>query len=138
KKPRMMGFEALGAAPIYFNKKIDNPQTIATAIRIGNPASWDKAVKAKDESFGEIGVVSDEEIIEAYRILASSEGIFAEPASAAALAGVLKKKDELRGVVVCVITGHGLKDPEFPKRFEERIEFEPDAIKVAEFISKEI
>lgn len=138
KRPRMMGFEAMGAAPIYYNKKIENPETIATAIRIGNPASWDKALKARDESGGQIEVVSDDEIIEAYKILASYEGIFAEPASAAGLAGLLKFKDRIRGIAVCVITGHGLKDPEFPQRFLQSLEFEPDTSKIVDFISKEI
>ena len=114
--PKMMGFQAAGSAPIVLGHPIENPQTIATAIKIGNPASWDGALRARDESGGIIDAVTDDEIIEAYKLLASNEGIFCEPASAASLAGVLKMKNE--GVlndgdtVVCTLTGHGLKDPD--------------------------
>ena len=91
---------------------VDEPETIATAIRIGNPASWDGAIAARDESGGRIEAVTDEEILAAYR-LAATEGVFCEPASAASLAGVLKFADELpEGPVVCTLTGHGLKDPD--------------------------
>ncbi|HHL39570.1 MAG TPA: threonine synthase [Deltaproteobacteria bacterium] len=113
--PKMMGFQAEGAAPIVLGHVVEDPQTIATAIRIGNPASWKEAEAARDESGGIIDMVSDEQIIEAYRLLASREGIFCEPASAASLAGLIKLKKE--GVVsdgdtvVCTLTGHGLKDP---------------------------
>lgn len=114
KLPRMMGFEAEGAAPIVKGKVIENPETLATAIRIGNPASWQKAVAARDESGGVISCVTDEEILQAYSLLAEEEGIFGEPASAASLAGLLKLKREglnLEGKrSVCVITGTGLKD----------------------------
>lgn len=113
--PRMYGFEAEGAAAIVQGKPIAQPETIATAIRIGNPASWDLAVNAQDESNGKIDEVSDDEILEAYRMLASSEGIFAEPASCASLAGIhklLKQGKIPRGAkVVAVLTGNGLKDP---------------------------
>ncbi|WP_035099706.1 threonine synthase [Aneurinibacillus terranovensis] len=113
--PRMFGFEAEGAAALVKGKVIENPETLATAIRIGNPASWDLAVNAKDESNGRIDMVTDDEILEAYRKLASSEGIFAEPASAASLAGVIKMRKlgliEQGQQVVCVLTGNGLKDP---------------------------
>lgn len=114
--PMMMGFEAAGAAPIVKGHPIDNPETIATAIRIGNPASWNSAVRARDESGGTIDSVTDEEIIEAYTMLARTEGIFCEPASAASVAGLLKLSRN--GVylgdskVVCILTGNGLKDPD--------------------------
>jgi threonine synthase len=115
-RPRMMGFQAAGAAPIVEDRPIENPQTVATAIRIGNPASWKSAVAARDESGGTIAAVTDEEIIQAYYRLAREEGIFAEPASAASVAGLLKmtgKGLDLKDKkVVCVITGTGLKDPE--------------------------
>ncbi len=114
--PRMMGFQAAGAAPIVQGSPVEVPATVATAIRIGNPASWDGAVLARDESGGEINAVTDEEILEAYRLLASREGIFAEPASAASVAGLMalhRRGVDLSGeTVVCVITGSGLKDPE--------------------------
>ncbi|ADD03481.1 threonine synthase [Thermoanaerobacter mathranii subsp. mathranii str. A3] len=114
--PKMLGFQAAGAAPIVENRVIENPETIATAIRIGNPASWRKAVAARDESGGLIDKVTDEEILEAYNLLAKKEGIFAEPASAASIAGVIKKYKEgffKEGEsVVCVLTGNGLKDPD--------------------------
>ena len=116
KRPRMMGFQAAGAAPIVEGKPVADPQTVATAIRIGNPASWESAVAARDESRGVIAAVTDEEIIDAYYRLAREEGIFGEPASAACVAGLLKMAREglsLAGqTVVCVITGSGLKDPE--------------------------
>lgn len=114
--PRMLGFQAEGAAPIVRGYPIPNPETVATAIRIGNPASWTQAVKAKEESKGLIDMVSDEEILEAYRILSSKEGVFCEPASAASVAGILKlsKQGFFKGgeKVVCTLTGHGLKDPD--------------------------
>ncbi len=111
--PRMWGFQAAGASPLVSGEIFDNPETIATAIRIGNPASWDSAIAARDESEGRIEAVTDEEILQAYRLLASTEGVFCEPASAASVAGVLKFKDELpQGQIVCTLTGHGLKDPD--------------------------
>ncbi len=111
--PQMWGFQAAGAAPIVHGEIVDDPETIATAIRIGNPASWDGATAARDESGGRIELVTDEEILDAYRFLATAEGVFCEPASAAAVAGVLKHRDALPpGPVVCTLTGHGLKDPE--------------------------
>lgn len=115
-KPKMMGFQAEGAAPIVRGHAIEKPETVATAIRIGNPASWQKAVSARDESGGIIDMVSDEQIMAAYRLLATKGGIFGEPASAASLAGLIKLSN--KGVdfsqkrVVCVITGTGLKDTE--------------------------
>ncbi len=111
--PVMWGFQAAGAAPLVHGEVVERPQTIATAIRIGNPASWAGAVAARDESDGLIQAVTDDEILAAYRLLASEEGVFAEPASAAPVAGVLKYRDRLPdGPVVCTLTGHGLKDPE--------------------------
>ena len=115
KKPRMIGWQAEGAAPIVTGKPVENPQTVASAIRIGNPASWRLAEAARDESGGQINAISDDEILEAYRLLAREEGIFCEPASAACVAGLLKyarDHDLGRQTVVCIITGHGLKDPE--------------------------
>jgi threonine synthase len=122
--PKMMGFQAEGAAPIVRGRIIKNPETIATAIRIGNPAGWKKAEAARDESGGAIDMVSDKEILSAYKMLACKDGVFAEPASAASVAGLLKlarkgyfkesklksKKSKVR--IVCVLTGHGLKDPD--------------------------
>lgn len=111
--PRMWGFQAAGAAPIVLGELVDDPETVATAIRIGNPASWDAAVAARDESNGRIESVTDDEILDAYRFLATEEGVFCEPASAAGVAGILKYREDLPpGPVVCTITGHGLKDPE--------------------------
>ncbi len=114
--PQMLGFQAAGAAPIVLGKVIEKPETIATAIRIGNPASWKQAEAARDESKGLIDMVTDEEILEAYKILAAG-GIFVEPASAASVAGIIKLskrnyfKDAKNSQVVCTLTGHGLKDP---------------------------
>ena len=114
--PRMLGFQAEGAAPIVLGHPVEDPETIATAIRIGNPASWEKAVAAADESGGAIDMVTDREILDAYHILAAEEGVFVEPASAASVAGLMKAR--AAGVVepgltaVCILTGHGLKDPD--------------------------
>ncbi|GEL08074.1 threonine synthase [Salisediminibacterium halotolerans] len=114
--PEMRGFEAQGAASIAMNQKIADPETVATAIRIGNPASWNHAVAAADESGGKIDYVSDEEIIDAYKMLAREEGVFAEPASAASIAGLIKQLNsgEINpgSRVVSVLTGNGLKDPD--------------------------
>ncbi|HOL55484.1 MAG TPA: threonine synthase [bacterium] len=114
--PRMMGFQSEGAAPIVRGYPVDNPETIATAIRIGNPASWNSAVQAAKESAGIIDMVSDDEILYAYKFVASMEGVFVEPASAASIAGLLKYtregKLEKNSVIICVLTGHGLKDPD--------------------------
>lgn len=113
--PRMIGFQASGAAPIVEGRIISNPQTIATAIKIGNPASWKSAEAARDESGGLIETVTDDEILEAYKMLAGLEGVFVEPASAASVAGVIKKNKDgyfrKGGCIVCILTGHGLKDP---------------------------
>ena len=118
--PAMWGFQAAGAAPLVVGHRIERPETIATAIRIGDPASWDKAVAARDASGGRIAAVTDEEILAAYRALARHQGVFCEPASAASLAGVTKATaaGELDpdALVVCVLTGHGLKDPTTAER----------------------
>ncbi|MEY2476731.1 MAG: threonine synthase [Actinomycetota bacterium] len=112
KLPRMLGFQAAGAAPIVEGHVIEQPETVATAIRIGNPASWYGATAAASESGGSITSVTDEEILEAYRFLAASESVFCEPASAASVAGLLKSEVPEGATVVCVHTGHGLKDPD--------------------------
>jgi len=122
KLPKMLGFQAEGAAPIVRGHPIKDPETIATAIRIGNPASWKQAEQARDESGGLIDLVSDEEILDAYKAIARREGVFVEPASAASIAGLIKLsrkgyfKEHLRGEaplkVTCILTGHGLKDPD--------------------------
>jgi threonine synthase len=114
KLPRMMGFQAAGAAPLVNRHVVHNPETLATAIRIGNPASWDKAMAVRDASQGAFYAVTDEEILAAYRLLANREGVFCEPASAASVAGLLKVKDQVPtgATVVCVLTGNGLKDPD--------------------------
>jgi threonine synthase len=112
--PRMIGYQAAGAAPIVLGHVVENPQTVATAIRIGNPASWQAAITAMKESSGSIDAVTDEEILQAYAAVASTEGVFCEPASAASVAGVMKlsRQGGLREgeTVVCTLTGHGLKD----------------------------
>ncbi len=122
--PRILGFQAAGAAPIVNDRPVEKPETIATAIRIGNPASWSGALSARDESQGLIEAVSDEEILEAYQLLASKEGIFTEPASAATLAGLMKlAKRNLFSegdTVVCTLTGNGLKDPDNALELSER------------------
>jgi threonine synthase len=138
-RPKMMGFQALGAAPIVKGEPVKNPQTIASAIRIGNPAHWDGAIRARDESGGTVGTVSDDDIMEAYKLLAREEGIFCEPASAAPVAGLLKLSREglhLKGKrVVCIITGTGLKDPDLAGELEpvvmEEYPAELDAIERA-------
>ena len=110
--PRMFGFQAAGAAPIVEGHPIERPETVATAIRIGNPASWYGATSAASESGGAIEAVTDEEILAAYRFLATDESVFCEPASAASVAGLLKVGVPAGSLVVCVLTGHGLKDPD--------------------------
>jgi len=133
--PKMMGWQAEGAAPIVRKKMIENPQTIATAIKIGNPASWEKAEAARDESCGRIDMVSDEEILQAYSLLAAREGIFVEPASAASLAGVIKshRGGLFKGgeTIVCTLTGHGLKDPDRAMRYARppiKVKAEKDSV----------
>jgi threonine synthase len=119
-KPQMWGFQAEGAAPLVIGRRVERPETIATAIRIGAPASWDLAIAARNESDGRIEAVSDAEILAAYRYLATLEGIFCEPASAASIAGLRKlaaaNEVDPKATVVAVLTGHGLKDPHTAER----------------------
>ena len=110
--PRMLGFQAEGAAPLVDGAPVENPETVASAIRIGNPARWEEAMGAMTASQGAIRAVSDAEILDAYRWLAAHEGVFCEPASAAGVAGLLRYGADGAGRVVCVLTGHGLKDPQ--------------------------
>jgi threonine synthase len=110
--PRMLGFQAEGAAPLVLGRRVDRPETVASAIRIGNPARWEEAMAAVTQSSGRIEAVSDGEILAAYRMLAAREGIFCEPASAASVAGLLKHGTGGARRIVCVLTGHGLKDPQ--------------------------
>ncbi|MEN3033702.1 MAG: threonine synthase [Aquificaceae bacterium] len=131
KLPKMMGFQAEGAAPIVKGYPVKNPQTVATAIKIGNPYSWQSALNAVSESEGFIGAVSDDEILRAYKLIASLEGVFCEPASAASVAGFLKlcKKGFFREnqVVVCTLTGSGLKDPQIAMDISEKpVSLAPD------------
>jgi threonine synthase len=140
KLPRMFGFEASGSAAIVHNHVFENPETIATAIRIGNPASWQLAVNAREESKGLIDEVTDEEIVAAYKKLASQEGIFAEPASCASLAGVFKSiqngKIEKGARIVAVLTGNGLKDPDtaIASSLIKPVQLPNDELAVAEHI----
>jgi len=137
-RPRMYGYQAEGAAPLVSGKPVAEPQTLATAIRVGNPASWKGAVMARDESGGAIDSVSDDEILDAYSFLARCEGVFAEPASAAAIAG-LRKWVRANGVgsakrVVCVLTGNGMKDPDRARSLAgdiAEVEATPDAVRAA-------
>ncbi|MFD8493401.1 threonine synthase [Amycolatopsis sp. NPDC059657] len=128
--PRMFGFQAAGAAPLVLGEPVTEPDTIATAIRIGSPASWTAAVKARDESDGLFDAVTDEKILEAYRLLARKEGVFVEPASATSVAGLLRTVADGRipagSTVVCTVTGHGLKDP--ATALEGNVEVEPLAV----------
>jgi len=133
-RPRMMGWQAAGAAPIVLGRPVPRPKTFASAIRIGNPASWAQAVAAAGESRGSIGKVSDAQILSAYRFLAEEEGVFCEPASASGVAGLLRfardggfRRRKTGGPVVCVLTGHGLKDPDAPSRIRRKLrEIRPD------------
>jgi threonine synthase len=136
--PKMLGWQAAGSAPIVVGHVVEQPQTFATAIRIGNPASWKSAEEARDQSGGVIGMVTDHQIREAYKLLAATEGVFCEPASAASVAGLIKLAEagyfdnakphtgeHLR--VVCILTGHGLKDPDNAiKSAEEPMTIEPN------------
>lgn len=133
--PKMMGWQAAGAAPIVLGKVVEQPETVATAIRIGNPASWNGAVAAAAESGGRIDMVSDSEITEAYRLLASTEGVFCELASASSVAGLIKYCRSHRlpkdAVVVCVLTGHGLKEPDAAIRLSQQpvtVKADPEAV----------
>jgi threonine synthase len=135
--PVMWGFQAAGAAPLVKGHPIDDPETIATAIRIGNPASWDQAIAARDESGGRIDAVTDEQILEAHRFLSASEGVFVEPGSAASVAGLLAS--HAAGLVppgariVCTVTGHGLKDPQWALRTADGKEVTPTRVPVDAF-----
>jgi threonine synthase len=140
--PRMLGFQAAGAAPIVLGHPVEKPTTFATAIRIGNPASWKSAEEARDESGGVIGMVTDHQIKEAYKLVAATEGVFCEPASAASIAGVMKLASNGyfdtveplvgdRARIVCILTGHGLKDPDSAIKASEEpmtVESEEEAI----------
>ncbi len=135
--PIMWGFQAAGAAPLVKGHPIDDPETIATAIRIGNPASWDQAIAARDESGGRIAAVTDEQILEAHRYLSSQEGVFVEPGSAASVAGLFAS--HAAGLVppgariVCTVTGHGLKDPQWALRTADGSEIVPTRVSVDAF-----
>jgi threonine synthase len=111
-RPRMFGFQAAGAAPLVHGAPVEQPETLASAIRIGNPARWEQAMDAMTSSGGAVAAVTDGQILDAYRFLASSEGVFCEPASAASVAGLLVHGARDARRVVCVLTGHGLKDPQ--------------------------
>lgn len=132
--PQMWGFQAAGAAPIVLGHPVDQPETIATAIRIGNPASWAQAVAARDDSGGRIEAVTDEQILGAHRILSAHEGVFVEPGSAASVAGLLMSAEAGAvppGVrIVCTVTGHGLKDPQWALRQADGSEVTPTRIPV--------
>lgn len=134
RRPRMLGFQAAGAAPLVLGHPVSEPETIATAIRIGNPASWAQAEAARDESGGLIDAVTDEEILAAHRLLSAREGIFVEPASAASVAGLLKAYAAglvpAGSTVVCTVTGHGLKDPQWALRGADGGELEPVRVSV--------
>lgn len=134
RRPRMWGFQAAGAAPIVRGHPVDHPDTIATAIRIGNPASWSQAVAARDESGGVIEAVTDEQILAAHRMLSSKDGVFVEPASAAGVAGLLARHESgllERGLrVVITVTGHGLKDPQWALRAADGSDVQPVRIGV--------
>ncbi len=144
--PQMWGFQAAGAAPIVLGHPVDEPETVATAIRIGNPASWRQAEAARDESGGRIEAVTDEEILNAHRLLSSTEGIFVEPGSAASIAGLLKAHREGSippdVTIVCTVTGHGLKDPQWALRTADGSDVVPvrvsvDAVSIAEALGLE-
>ncbi len=128
-RPRMFGFQAAGAAPLVHGAPVLKPDTIATAIRVGNPASWDAAMRARNESGGLFEAVTDEQILVAYRLLAGQEGVFVEPSSATSVAGLLRVVDDGRlprgSLVVCTVTGHGLKDPDTALRDAPEPELTP-------------
>ncbi|MFI7589682.1 threonine synthase [Spongisporangium articulatum] len=134
KRPRMWGFQAAGAAPIVLGHPVDHPETVATAIRIGNPASWKQALAAREESGGQIDSVTDTEILAAHRWLSAREGVFVEPASAASVAGLLKSAEagllDAGQTVVCTVTGHGLKDPQWALQNADGSTVEPVRVQV--------
>ncbi len=135
--PQMWGFQAAGAAPIVLGHPVDHPDTIATAIRIGNPASWKQAEAARDESGGRIESVTDEQILAAHRILSAEEGIFVEPGSAASVAGLLQAHEAghvpAGAQIVCTVTGHGLKDPQWALKNADGSEVRPTRVSVDAF-----
>lgn len=137
KLPQMWGFQAAGAAPIVLGHPVDDPDTIATAIRIGNPASWKQAEAARDESGGRIESVTDEQILTAHRILSAREGIFVEPGSAASVAGLLQAAEAgqvpVGATIVCTVTGHGLKDPQWALRNADGSDVTPTRVQVDAF-----
>lgn len=134
KLPRMFGFQAAGSAPIVLGHVVKNPDTIATAIRIGNPASWELAIAARETSNGYFGAITDEKILEAYRILAAEVGVFVEPASAASVAGLLERAEAGQipkgATVVLTVTGHGLKDPQWALRTADGSDVKPTIVPV--------
>ncbi len=133
-RPQMWGFQAEGASPIVLGHPVDHPETLATAIRIGNPASWQQALDARDTSGGLIHAVTDQEILHAHRLLSAREGIFVEPASAASVAGLLQQSKAGRvppgARIVCTVTGHGLKDPQWALKGADGGDIEPTRISV--------
>ncbi|MGA8979397.1 MAG: threonine synthase [Pedococcus sp.] len=137
KLPQMWGFQAAGAAPIVLGHPVDEPDTIATAIRIGNPASWKQAEQARDDSGGRIESVTDEQILHAHRVLSAREGIFVEPGSAASVAGLLQAAEAGQvpagATIVCTVTGHGLKDPQWALRNADGSDITPTRVSVDAF-----
>ncbi|KYH46331.1 threonine synthase [Branchiibius sp. NY16-3462-2] len=137
KRPAMWGFQAAGAAPIVLGHPVDQPETVATAIRIGNPASWKQAIVARDESGGIIDSVTDERILAAHRMLSSTEGIFVEPGSAASIAGLLQQHERgaipAGATIVCTVTGHGLKDPDWALKEADGSAVNPTRVPVDAF-----
>ncbi|WP_446664541.1 threonine synthase [Flexivirga sp. B27] len=134
KTPKMWGFQAAGAAPIVKGHPVDEPETVATAIRIGNPASWQQALAARDESGGVIDAVTDEQILHAHRTISSKEGIFVEPGSAASIAGLLMMHERgeipAGATIVCTVTGHGLKDPQWALQGPDGEQVQPTKVPV--------
>lgn len=137
RRPAMWGFQAAGAAPIVLGHPVDHPETVATAIRIGNPASWTQAIAARDESGGLIDSVTDEQILAAHRLLSSTEGIFVEPGSAASIAGLLQQHERgaipAGATIVCTVTGHGLKDPDWALKEADGSAVHPTRVPVDAF-----
>ena len=137
KRPAMWGYQAAGAAPIVLGHPVDQPETVATAIRIGNPASWKQAIAAREESGGIIDSVTDERILAAHRVLSSTEGIFVEPGSAASIAGLLQQHERgaipAGATIVCTVTGHGLKDPDWALKEADGSAVNPTRVPVDAF-----
>lgn len=134
RRPKMWGFQAAGAAPIVLGHPVDHPETVATAIRIGNPASWAQAVAAREESAGLIDKVTDDQILAAHRLLSSTEGIFVEPGSAASIAGLLLQHERgeipAGAIIVCTVTGHGLKDPQWALKTASGDDIQPTRVPI--------